>query len=679
MRRRAGALQILRALPFWCFVRFFNPFLAQSLRAADDETQRRARLLVIITMVLSLANTAFLVVFIVIGRRAAMPSTVVIGLALMGALAVVRYRGDLLLATNIVCGTFVIGLFPVSFTAGGLFSPTLWTFNIIAAMLGFLLGNRRIGLLWTSVHLTALSLHVALYSAGVRLRMPPTNARPGMVVAGIVLSTIVLVGIALTYELTRERALAAIRDKTKHARLILDTIGDGYLLANVDGTLTGERSKAVEAVFGTPAPLTRVWDYLQGSDADRALFRDAWDELMDRVLSPDIALEQMPARKQRDGRTYSIAYHLVLKQDDAIESVVLVVNDITAQLQAEEAQAARLEQAEIFQRIVSDPSEFTAFLKEARALLTYLRSASGAGFARALHTLKGNASLLGATRLATACHAMEDGLHDGAEPTADARAELEEILESVAQLFEPFVREPKAGIQISSEDLAAIHDATRGSSCHEQIVAMTGRWKGSSLERGLSRLAAKARYLAQRLEKGDVEIRVEASAVDVPEGALDAIWGPLAHLVRNALDHGVEPTDRRLAQGKTAGATIVLSGSVGNDEIVLAVSDDGSGIDWDAVRARATSAGLPAASQSDLEQAIFSDGFSTRSEASMESGRGVGMGAVVEAASTLGGRVFVRSERGVGSTIGVRLPTLSRQSARPRSVPIKRARLAPLS
>jgi HPt (histidine-containing phosphotransfer) domain-containing protein len=639
-----------------CLVPLLHHLLAKSLRTADDETQRRARLLVIVTLVLLFANNVFLVTFLIIGRMATVPSVVAITVGLVCALVVVRRSGNLLLATNIVCGTFVIGLFPASFRAGGLFSPSLWMFNIIAAMLGFLLGNRRTGLAWTSVHLGSLALHVALYIAGVRLRMPPSNASAVMVVAGIVLSTVVLIGIALSYELTRERAFASIRDKTKHARLILDTIGDGYVLAAIDGTLTNERSRSVEAVFGVPSPGTRVWDYLEGSSEERALFHDAWLELVDGVVSADIALEQLPTRRQRAGRTYSIAYHLVLKEHDEIENVVLVVSDVTAQIVANEAQEARLEQAEIFQRVIKDPSEFTAFLKDAREIVAYLGSSSGPGFARALHTLKGNAALLGAKRLAAACHAMEDDFRDGIEPSAVALAKLSASLEAVAALFEPFVRDRPLGFTVSAEDIAAIDDLTAGSDAHEKIHAMIARWRGSSVERGLSRLAEKARYLAQRLDKNNVEIRVEASGLDVPEGALDSLWAPMAHLVRNALDHGVEPDDRRLAEGKRPAATIILSATVSEGEIVVAVSDDGGGVDWDAVRIKAAAQGLPADSQADLERALLADGFSTRSEATMSSGRGVGMGAVLEAAARLNGRVFVRSERGVGATIGVRLP-----------------------
>jgi two-component system chemotaxis sensor kinase CheA len=119
--------------------------------------------------------------------------------------------------------------------------------------------------------------------------------------------------------------------------------------------------------------------------------------------------------------------------------------------------------------------------------------------------------------------------------------------------------------------------------------------------------------------------------------------------VRNAVDHGIESPAERAGAGKPEHGRLDLATHAEGNTVVIELGDDGRGIDWDAVRARAQEAARPHVTRADLIAAILSDGISTRTEVSETSGRGVGLAALREACEELGRRIEIDSERGHGT------------------------------
>jgi chemotaxis protein histidine kinase CheA len=174
-----------------------------------------------------------------------------------------------------------------------------------------------------------------------------------------------------------------------------------------------------------------------------------------------------------------------------------------------------------------------------------------------------------------------------------------------------------------------------------------------------SRLQRVARQASRDLGKS---VRLELSGGDIALEAelLDALGEPLAHLVRNAVDHGIESSEARVRAGKRAEGTIVLSASAAGDMVQIHVSDDGAGLDIDRVLAKARSLGLVAEGQVlDTESAhrlVLLPGFSTRDEVTQLSGRGVGMDIVHQRVREAGGRLQIESEPGRGTGFRLLLP-----------------------
>jgi two-component system chemotaxis sensor kinase CheA len=126
--------------------------------------------------------------------------------------------------------------------------------------------------------------------------------------------------------------------------------------------------------------------------------------------------------------------------------------------------------------------------------------------------------------------------------------------------------------------------------------------------------------------------------------------------MRNALDHGIEKPDERLRAGKPAAGTLTFRATTTNGHLAIEVSDDGAGIDWEAIRRVAASRGLPHRTQSELLDALCRDGVTTRDEVTTLSGRGVGMAAFRECVTGMRGSLEVRSVRGRGTTWTARFP-----------------------
>jgi len=162
------------------------------------------------------------------------------------------------------------------------------------------------------------------------------------------------------------------------------------------------------------------------------------------------------------------------------------------------------------------------------------------------------------------------------------------------------------------------------------------------------------RFLGRRLSR---EVRFDTRGADIliDRQIVDLIREPLRHLIVNAVDHGIEPSRRRVALGKTPTGTVRLDAEVRDERLVVSVTDDGGGIDWEAVTDAARLRGL-GLSRSELESHLFRPGFTTITEANEFSGTGDGLALVADAADRVGGSVAVDSRQGTGTRITMDLP-----------------------
>jgi two-component system, chemotaxis family, sensor kinase CheA len=204
----------------------------------------------------------------------------------------------------------------------------------------------------------------------------------------------------------------------------------------------------------------------------------------------------------------------------------------------------------------------------------------------------------------------------------------------------------------------AMQDLTR---CSHALQAIVMQVRMIPVEAVFLRFPRLVRDLSGKLGK-QVELELVGQDTELDRTVVDALGDPLVHLVRNALDHGLETPAEREAAGKPAVGTVRISARHAGGNVMITVTDDGHGVDPHAVAAKAVQAGLITHDQVgeiDMARAVellFAPGFSTRDQADDISGRGVGMDAVRAKVRELGGEVLLTSEPGQGTTAQIRLP-----------------------
>jgi two-component system chemotaxis sensor kinase CheA len=165
--------------------------------------------------------------------------------------------------------------------------------------------------------------------------------------------------------------------------------------------------------------------------------------------------------------------------------------------------------------------------------------------------------------------------------------------------------------------------------------------------------------LARDLGK-EIDLETSGEETELDKTVIDRLNDPLIHLIRNALDHGIEPAAERTELGKSPKGRIVLSARHSGAEVLVSITDDGRGLDRDAIRARAEARGLiaegAALSDGELFQLIFEPGFSTAEQVTSLSGRGVGMDVVKRTVEALRGSIEISSNQGRGTVVALRLP-----------------------
>jgi len=176
-----------------------------------------------------------------------------------------------------------------------------------------------------------------------------------------------------------------------------------------------------------------------------------------------------------------------------------------------------------------------------------------------------------------------------------------------------------------------------------------------------NRFPRMVRDLAKQMNK-EVNFIIKGEDTELDRTFVEEIGDPILHLLRNAIDHGIEPKEERIAKGKPPVGTIILSARHEGNNVVIEVSDDGRGLDREKIAKKAVERGLideaRAATLPDEEifQYIFLPGFSTKEEVTEVSGRGVGMDVVKNAVENLKGSVSIESQKGKGTKVTIRLP-----------------------
>ncbi|MBK1614744.1 chemotaxis protein CheA [Rubrivivax gelatinosus] len=245
---------------------------------------------------------------------------------------------------------------------------------------------------------------------------------------------------------------------------------------------------------------------------------------------------------------------------------------------------------------------------------------------------------------------------DAATIRVDA-SRLDRLITLVGELVIAAAGAQQAGRRVRDLELQA---------AHATLAELVQEVRDGALNLRMVRIGATfSRYkrvvhdVARELGK-DIELRISGEDAELDKTVVEKLGDPLMHLVRNAIDHGIDSPEQRQARGKPARGVVALNAFHDSGSIVIEVSDDGGGLDRERILKKARERGLVAPdhtpSEHEIDQLIFEPGFSTAEQVTNLSGRGVGMDVVKQNIAALRGSVELRTRPGLGTTVTVRLP-----------------------
>lgn len=486
------------------------------------------------------------------------------------------------------------------------------------------------------------------------------NMRPVVVEGAAMLCTFVL-------DVTeRMRAEAELRRRTEDMAMILENVSEGLLMVSRDGRIEAGRSAVVERWLGRIETGEPLWDAIGRVDeAAGAWLELGWSAVVEDALPLSVTLDQLPRVLRLHDKTLSLTVSPVgsTKDGELPNRFLLVLRDITEQLERERTEATDRDVLALLDGLVRDRGSVLDFLNEGDALVRNIqRAPSDPILARDVHTLKGTAALMRVLSVAAACELAEQDAASTGEWRAEPRAQIADRWAAVSERIRGFVSfGPETRLDAGLDELETLEGALLAGASANEVVAQVREWAEPRLQARLERFAQQARSLARRLGKPEVVVRAEAHGLRLAASRYAAVWASFAHIVRNAVDHGVQSGEARRAAGRRGPPRIGIGATIEGEWLVVWVEDDGPGIDWSALTDRARRLGLALEPDAPRSELLFADGVSSREVVSETSGRGVGMGAWRDAVQAAGGVVEVTSSA-EGTRVACRLPW--RSSAR---------------
>ena len=246
-----------------------------------------------------------------------------------------------------------------------------------------------------------------------------------------------------------------------------------------------------------------------------------------------------------------------------------------------------------------------------------------------------------------------------ATATQSVRIDLKKLDMLIDGVGELVIAQAMLAQRLANESLAHIEELALIETLVRDIQDHAMAFRAQPISSVFGRVPRLLRELAASTGK-HVKLEVSGETTELDKTVIERLSEPMTHLIRNAVDHGIEPPEERQAAGKDPEGTLTLSAEQKAGRIVIRISDDGRGIDRDRVLAKAIANGLVSAdadlSDEDIHQLIFAPGFSTAAQVSNISGRGVGMDVVKQNVKDLGGRITIESAPGKGTTFALALP-----------------------
>lgn len=462
---------------------------------------------------------------------------------------------------------------------------------------------------------------------------------------------------------------------------LLNSLKQGFFIFNDAGDCLPVFSKACEEILETRPAGQKIWEVLKIPQGKVESFKRWMQTLFGEMLPFEDLTPLGPSNYFHSrGKTISLEYFPLRNSENKITGVVVMAADITDLIHAQQEAEHEKSRVKLVLQIVQNKKHLGTFIKEIESWFRLLEnelSNQNSSFnveevKRALHTIKGNASLYSIKDLVDATHICE-----------------EEVAENPIEVWQPFVAKHlphmifcfEAFLKQAEEILGSVrgHQENKIEVLEHDlktICEILSFWsKGQSLATQISEKYLQPRLHAlfepfnqitqqTALQLGKLVRPIKLSGPDIPLGNLDlsSLFSSLVHCFRNSIDHGLETPEQRENAGKPRDGLIqITTGTFTKDHqnyLFFSIQDDGGGVNPARIREKLIARGISTEGETDQQviQHIFDASFSTKTEITEISGRGVGLDAVKAAVADLQGEVFVKSVLGQGTTFEFTIP-----------------------
>lgn len=454
-----------------------------------------------------------------------------------------------------------------------------------------------------------------------------------------------------------------IEESKKNFKTMLDRLPQGFFTVNSQGTIGQDCSARVESIFGKSVVDLTITEVLPISSSEFELFHLIFSE-----PNPSVYVDLLPREFRLQDKILEASF-TPLVEDDRVTAIMAALTDVTDYRALREALDRNTQIAKTLITILSAKRDFIETLNLVDSLVDSVDSPLEMKLK--VHTLKGTFSFLACTDLAQLCHRWETEWHTVGYTADSGNALISAIQEGVDQFLEEHEEILKihrgkgvSDITLESERLLELYDRIRSSPVDDlrkdEILESIESLLSSKLQETLGWLE---KSWADSLSKCSKPVSpiVWNTSLSLFPSSYKELFATFLHIARNAAAHGIESPEERIASGKPPAGRFSISAWLEGNNYRIVFSDDGRGINAEAIVQSAYRRGIitdPTLSGEDALQLIFQPDFSIQDTTNELSGRGFGLHAVQHEVNALGGTIEVDSQLGSGTSLTITLPKL---------------------
>jgi two-component system chemotaxis sensor kinase CheA len=459
-----------------------------------------------------------------------------------------------------------------------------------------------------------------------------------------------------------DRLEGEVKQRTRAIKTIVDNVRSGILLVNSELIVQEGSTASCKELFQNEfVDHQQLTDLLKLSQRDKEHFQVLVDQVFEDILPPQLTIKEVPSKfRMNNGRIICLQGEPVYDESNRLSLIIFTISDITdLELAQKEINTNR-----VLISILKNKDSFSNFIYDTVSQLETARSCSSdtRALKRIFHTIKGNSASYGLDDSVRLIHKIEED-SDFTENSIDLiEKSFTEFLDSNFTILEMrFTKTIDHKFEVTKNQIKHLNEiiSNKDEISHHDLR----KWTASLVQKPVSSMLGQIKpfvyKMAEKLGK-KVSFTLEGSDVLVDYETMRPFFSTLTHLLRNAVDHGVERPDKRGPKPMVASVSLKIEDL--HDQYVITVTDDGRGIDTKAVADKALSQNMVTQEElnkltnDEIMRLVFLDKLSTAPVTTDISGRGIGMSAVLSEVEKCYGTIEIQSYQGKGTKFTIEIP-----------------------